>query len=63
MAPVIFQALAMATSSLEIPPTSANWLSRKASQATSRFDSVEAEYDAILVLATRHQREAGWDVP
>ena len=25
--------------------------------------SVEAEYDAILVLAIRHQREAGWNVP
>ena len=25
--------------------------------------SVEAEYDAILVLAVRHQREAGWNVP
>ena len=25
--------------------------------------SVEAEYDAILVLAIRHQREAGWTVP
>ena len=24
--------------------------------------SVEAEYDAILVLAIRHQREAGWNV-
>jgi len=24
---------------------------------------VEAEYDAILVLAIRHQREAGWNVP
>lgn len=25
--------------------------------------SFEAEYDAILVLAIRHQREAGWNVP
>ena len=25
--------------------------------------SIEAEYDAILVLAGRHQREAGWNVP
>jgi plasmid stabilization system protein ParE len=25
--------------------------------------SVEAAYDAILVLAIRHQREAGWNVP
>jgi addiction module RelE/StbE family toxin len=25
--------------------------------------SVEMEYDAILVLAIRHQREAGWNVP
>jgi addiction module RelE/StbE family toxin len=25
--------------------------------------SVEAEYDAVLVLAIRHQREAGWNVP
>ena len=25
--------------------------------------SIEAEYDAILVLAVRHQREAGWNVP
>ena len=25
--------------------------------------SVEADYDAILVLAIRHQREAGWNVP
>ena len=25
--------------------------------------SVEAEYDAILVLAIRHQRAAGWNVP
>ena len=25
--------------------------------------SVEMEYDAILVLAVRHQREAGWNVP
>ena len=25
--------------------------------------SIEAEYDAILVLAIRHQREAGWNVP
>lgn len=25
--------------------------------------SVEAEYDAILVLALRHQREAGWNIP
>ena len=24
---------------------------------------VEAEYDAVLVLAIRHQREAGWNVP
>jgi plasmid stabilization system protein ParE len=25
--------------------------------------SIEADYDAILVLAIRHQREAGWNVP
>lgn len=25
--------------------------------------SFEAEHDAILVLAVRHQREAGWNVP
>ena len=25
--------------------------------------SFEAEYDAILVLAIRHQSEAGWNVP
>lgn len=25
--------------------------------------SFEAEYDAILVLAVRHQHEAGWNVP
>jgi addiction module RelE/StbE family toxin len=25
--------------------------------------SIEAEYDAVLVLAIRHQREAGWNVP
>jgi plasmid stabilization system protein ParE len=25
--------------------------------------SFEREYDAILVLAIRHQREAGWNVP
>ena len=25
--------------------------------------SVEAEYDAILVLAIRHQLDAGWNVP
>jgi len=25
--------------------------------------SFEGEYDAILVLAIRHQREAGWNVP
>lgn len=25
--------------------------------------SVEAEYDAVLVLAIRQQREAGWNVP
>ena len=25
--------------------------------------SFEVEYDAILVLALRHQREAGWNMP
>lgn len=25
--------------------------------------SFEVEYDAILVLALRHQREAGWNIP
>lgn len=25
--------------------------------------SFEVEYDAILVLTVRHQREAGWNVP
>lgn len=25
--------------------------------------SFEVEYDAILVLAVRHQREAGWNIP
>lgn len=25
--------------------------------------SIEAEYDAVLVLALRHQREAGWNKP
>lgn len=25
--------------------------------------SFEVEYDAILVLAIRHQREAGWNIP
>ena len=25
--------------------------------------SLEAKYDAVLVLAIRHQRDAGWNVP